>query len=339
MKLIFVKSLLALSFIIVFFRRDVCGAYIEPDNDDVDFLNRKEGETEAKEHLRIARSPWWGRRIRVKVRIPNPVKKVGHVASKAINRVVSNVKSAIDRTVGSAKAGVEKLTSGTRAVIKKTTASLQKALQKVKERMKPAVEKGNFGVKLPIDLVTKLLAKLYSSKHKKKMVKDSIYPTPSTETPKPSCGTTCQLMMRNLLDAADFFKHSFCAFYTVRRSHGDFINDRNSNTTIDNIINVARIGSFTLHNRTSVAYNKLAEIWKYKEIEVESKKKITKGCLKGQFMQCSSTGLYRDLLRLKCFTPCHGFDGCDLQDKRLEHAVNVAFAAYRRWIKFVWKML
>ena len=338
MRLVYITSLLALSFVVLFIGREANGSYIAPDDDDPESFYWKDMEGDVEEHHRVARSPLWGRRFRVKIKVPNPVRKAGHAISKSVRKVAQNIGGGVGKTLKTVKAGIDKLPSKAKEEIKKAAVNLHKAIKKAKEQIKPVFQKVDVAAKLPAVLTVDLLRKLHSLNHKDVDVKDDVGPTPSEEPSRPDCDASCKLM-KKLTDGADFFKQSFCTFYSVKRNHIDFLNDRNLNSTIENNINLARSDSYRLYQGIASAYNKLAKGWNYTVLEIDTKRKVSKDCFAGRFMSCESTRFYEKLLNLKCLIPCQGFDGCELEDKRLMEAVDQAYAAYRKWIVLIGKML
>ena len=92
-------SLLVVFFMVLSIGGDARGSYISPDHDDREFSYLDDIEGEFKEHRRVARSPSWGRRFRVKIKAPNPVKKAGNTLRKTIGKVANSVKGGIGTAV------------------------------------------------------------------------------------------------------------------------------------------------------------------------------------------------------------------------------------------------
>ena len=336
MRVISITSLLVITFMVLSIGRDAHGSYISPNDDDPELSYWDAAEDEYEDHRREARSPFWGRRFRVKIKVPNPVKKAGNALGKTFGKVANSVKGGIWTALRIT--GVDKLASKATAEIKKAAGDLEKALNKAKERIKPIAQTVEVAAKGQGILALRLLQKLQSMNYKELDGEDNSGPTPSAGPSKPGCGASCRLM-KNLKSGVNFFKQSFCTFYSVKRNHRDFLNDRNTNLTAESIINVFKEQSFIFYQRISVEYNKLAASWNYTKLGTEGKKKVSKDCSRGQLMPCDSTVVYDALVKLKCFKACHGFDGCEVQDERLMQAVDLVVAAYLKKLELIIAML
>ena len=345
MKLTSLLSLALVSFLVLIQESSANDKLTVEAHDDItaaEFIpsDELEQEEETEQHVRVERSPGWRRRFRVRIRKPirkvssavrKTVKKVGHGVKKAGRKIGQGIKKAASKV----KSGVKKLASKTKAAIKKAGSKLKGAVKKAKERIKSNVRKLKSKVKkvvrLPVDLAKKLRDKLRSLNKKDEEEEEEeviIIPTdPSIVTnppivTKPVCNSACQFI-KNVAKEAEFFKKSFCAFYTVRRQHRDFLIDRNFNVTLQYILNDVMRESLNF-------YSTLAEILKAEDskITLESREKVSSDCAGGKLMTCRSSGVDKSVRKLMCLIPCFGFSGCNQSDRDLQRAVDRAVEAY-----------
>ena len=303
-----------------------------------------EEEEETEQHVRVERSPGWRRRFRVRVR--KPIRKIGRAVRKTVKKVKHGVKTVgrkigkgVKKAVSKVKSGVKKLAAKTKAAIKKAGSKLRGAVKKAKEKIKSNVRRLKSKIKkvvrVPGDLAKKLRDKLMSLNKKEEeeeeeevIIEPEVNPTDATiftnppRVTKPVCNSACQFI-RNAAKEAEFFKQSFCAFYTVRRQHRDFLIDRNFNVTLEYILNDVMRESLNF-------YSTLAEILQAEvsKITLESREKVSSDCARGKLMTCSSTGVDKAVRKLMCLIPCSGFSGCNQSDKGLQTAIDQAVEAY-----------
>lgn len=323
---------------------DGLGALNEEDFSALDELERSDDEEE--EHIRVERSPGWRRRFRVRIR--KPIRKIGRTVRKAAKKVAHGVRKVgqgIKKVARKVKAGVKKLASKTKAAIKKAARKVKEAVKRAKERAKSAVKKLKENIKkiakAPKDLGKKLKDKLKSliakgeeeeEEEKEVVVEPEVTPTQPTVPTKPPCNIACQFL-RACLKEAEFFKRSYCTFYTLRRQHQDFLIERNLNLTLGYII--------TDIMRESVHfYSTLAEVLLTAEppIASDSREKISRDCAGGILMKCNANDVKDDLFKLKCLKPCSGFTGCEQSDKSLTLGVDKAAESYARAVNRTLKL-
>ena len=337
MKLVSLTSLLAVCLLVLV--HESSAAEVNEKFVSSDWSDELEGEEEGEEHVRVERSPGWRRRFRVRIR--RPIRKIG----RAVRRTVRKVGQGVRNVARKVKSGVKKLAAKTKAAIKKAGSKLRNVAKKAKERVKSAAKKikshAKKIVKAPGNLAKKIRDKLASlikkdkgEEEEEEVTKPVTVPVPvPTKPPKPVCNYACQFV-KNAMKEAEFFKQSFCAFYTVKRQHRDFLIDRNFNTTLDYLINDVSKESLNF-------YTTLVEVLRSEnpKIRVESRQKVSYDCARGGMMECGSSGLNKDLLALKCLKPCSGFSGCNQSDRNLQRAVDQAYDAFDKAVKRTLKLL
>ncbi|XP_065058544.1 uncharacterized protein LOC135686268 [Rhopilema esculentum] len=279
-----------------------------------------------EEHERIKRSPGWRRRFRVRIR--RPIRKIG----RAVRKVGQGVKKAARKV----KAVVKKVASKAKEAIKKAAGKLKTAWKKARDKTKSALRKVKDKVKsigkLPVKLAKKLKDKL-KEKILRKLAKEEGDEVSEETTVTESCDADCKFV-RECLKVVELFKRSFCAFYTLRRKHNDFMVDRNLNSTLTLIINDIIIDSLSF-------YSELSNVLRlfYPSMKIEDRKSLSARCSKGM-MPCvpgpASTGEFH---KLKCLKPCYGFTGCAASDKELMQVVDKAAAKFRQEIERALKLI
>jgi len=356
MKLLTVVSLLAVSFLVLNEGSNAAenGLAAAEEITAPEFISSDEFEEgeEAEPHVRVERSPGWGRRRRRwRVRIRNPVRKIGRAVRKAAKKVgqgVRKVGKGIKKVASKAKSGVKRLAAKTKAAIKKAGSKLKGAAKKAKDKAKSAIKKlkshAKKVAKAPGNLAKKVRDKLMSLVVKKggeeeeEVITDPtdpiVPPIPTDPVPtKPICNAACQFL-KNATKEAIFFKQSFCVFYMVRRKHSDFMLDRNFNTTLAYMLTEIRKASFNF-------YSILAEVLQAEDskIVLESRQKVSSDCAKGKLLKCNTDEINLSLQKLMCLRPCSGFQGCSQSDATLRKAIDKAIEAYEKAANRIIKLL
>ena len=136
---------------------------------------------------------------------------------------------------------------------------------------------------------------------------------PATQPPKKICNATCLFIKE-----AKIFKQSFCAFYTAKKSHTDFLDFRNKNETLK--------ASFDHYwNESLNFYKELSQVLLELKsaVEIASKYDVIDDCIKGKLMQCNSNEINNNAFhRLKCLEPCS--KNCEESDTNLKKTFNEA---------------
>lgn len=306
-------------------------------------------DEDEEEHVRVARSPGWRRRFRVRVRVRKPIRKIGSFVRKTARKVgqgVRKVGQGIKKVARKVKTGVKKLASKTKAAIKKAASKLKGAAKRVKEKMRSSMrrlkEKVKKIVKAPKNLAKKIKDKLKSLVAKDKIEieePETVEPTLATSqatasvVTKPVCSSACQFI-KSCLKEAETFKQTYCAFYMVKRKHTDFLIDRNFNVTLEYIIN-------DILKESWYFYSTLSEVLLAADpsIKFESKAKVSADCARGKFMTCRSDDGKNALFKMKCMKPCLGFTQCEVSDKQLKHAINQGIQDYTMAVERTLKLL
>ena len=275
-----------------------------------------------EEHERIKRSPGWRRRFRVRVR--RPIRKIG----RAVRKVGQGVRKAARKV----KEGVKKVASKAKAAIKKAAGKLKNSWKKARDKTKSALRKVKDKVKsigkLPVKLAKKVKDKL-KEKIMSKLAKEEGDEVPVTE----SCDEDCKFV-RKCLKVVELFKRSFCAFYTLRRKHNDFMVDRNLNSTLALIINDIIIDSLSF-------YTELSQVLRLFDpsLKIEDRQSLSARCSKGLMPCLPGTASTGEFHKLKCLKPCYGFTGCAASDKELMQTVDKAATKFRQEIERALKLI
>ena len=344
MKVLTLVSFLAISFLVLIrgsnAEENGLAAAEEITAPEVFSSDEIEEEEEAEPHVRVERSPGWGRRRRRwRVRIRNPVRKIGRAVRKAVKKVgqgVRKVGKGIKKVASKAKSGVKRLAAKTKAAIKKAGSKLRGAAKKAKDKVKSSIKKLKSHAKKVAKAPGKL-AKKVRDKLKSLVVKGGggeeeviIEPTDPIIPPRPTdpvptgpiCNAACQFI-KNVTKEAIFFKQSFCTFYMARRKHSDFLIDRNTNITLAYMLNEVRKESFNF-------YSTLAGVLQAENSTIvpESRQKVSSDCASGKLVKCNADDVNLSLQKLMCLNPCFGFQGCSQSDEALRKAVDEAIEAY-----------
>ena len=351
MKQISIVSFVVVSLLLFIYESNATGGLAGPEEADIDETasdlvssNDLEQEEEGDPHVRVERSPGW-RRFRPRIRRPRiRVRKTVRKIGRAARKVVKKVKHGVRKVGQKVKGGVKKLAAKTKAAIKKAGSKLRGVARRAKDRVRSTVRrlktKVKKVVKIPGDLAKKIRDRLKAliikdkeeeeeAEEEEVIIEPEVLPTDTaipTKPPKPVCNSACQFM-KKALQAADFFKQSFCAFYNVRRQHRDFLLDRNFNMTLEYLLNEGQRESLSF-------YSTLIEVLQAENgvISLESRQKVSSDCAEGKLLTCSSENIHKALRKLACLKPCPGFLGCAQRDEELQNAINQAFEAFSKTV-------
>ena len=285
-------------------------------------------------------------------------RNIGRNVDKGARNIGRNVDNSAKEAARNVKETIKKLTAGTKGAITKAGKNLREIAKKAKKggesiakRTKEAIGKV---FKAPKDLKDKLIDYLEKEAEKEKEVAEeenengdeseeedgeddetepTVSPTQYTasnnEATKPMsplkptaqpCNAVCVLKKY-----AEFFKYTYCAFYSVRSKHADFYTLRNKNVTLSDV-------TTQVVNNALAFYDALAQALQEQNVSILSRQTVYEKCANDTLMACSSERVNKILLHMKCLKPCKGLVECE-SDKLLKLAINQAIFEYAKRAK------